>query len=118
MLLLSKHFRVMALMILLFGMGGAGYIYLTAEPTPVSSSEYDRFTSKNYVRELERFGGKFAVVTAELSQWFAGLWHGRSLAITIGMLSLLLALLLWFMGSFLQSSHDIARQDNPDRKRD
>ncbi len=96
-MLSSKHLRVIALMILLFGLGSASAIYLTAEPTPVSPSEYDRFASKKYVRELERFGGKFAVVTAELSQWFSGLWHGRSLAIAIGILSLMLAILLWFI---------------------
>jgi len=96
-MLQSKHLRVIALMILLFGLGGGSYIYLTAEPTPVSPSEYDRFTSKKYVRELERFGGKFAVVTAEFSQWFAGLWHGKSLAIMVGILSLVLALLITVM---------------------
>ena len=100
-------------MILISGLGGGCYIYLTAEPTPVSSSEYDRFTSKKYVRELERFGGKFAVVTAELSQWFAGLWHGKSLAITVGILSLLLALLLWFISPFLQSRTSLCPPDTP-----
>jgi hypothetical protein len=84
-------------MVLICGFGSAGAIYLTAEPMPVSSNEYDRFTSKKYVRELERFGGKFAVLTAEFNQWLAGLWHGRSLAIVVGICSMLLALLLWFL---------------------
>jgi hypothetical protein len=105
----SKHLRVVALLILIIGGGSAGSLYLTAEPTPVNSFEYDRFTSKKYVRELERFGGKFAVVTAELSQWLAGLWHGKALAVTVGILSLLLALLLWFLSTFPQISNDIDR---------
>lgn len=105
-MLRSKHLRVVALLIVLFGFGSAGAIYLTAEPTPVSSFEYDRFSSKKYVRELERFGGKFAVLTAELNQWLAGLWHGKALAIVVGILSLLLALLLWFLSSFLQIGND------------
>ena len=117
-MLKSKHLRVIALMILILGLGSASSLYLTAEPTPVNPSEYDRFTSKKYVRELERFGGKFAVLTAELSQWFAGLWHGKSLAVTIGILSLLLALLLWFMSTFLLIGNDIDRQDKPGRKSD
>lgn len=105
-------------MILIFGLGSASSIYLTAEPTPVSPYEYDRFTSKKYVRELERFGGKFAVLTAEFSQWLAGLWHGKSLAFTVGILSMLLALLLWLMSTFLQIGNDIDRRDNPGQKSD
>lgn len=113
----SKHLRIIALMILIFGLGSAGALYLTAEPGSVNPSEYDRFTSKKYIRDLERFGGKFAVLTAELSQWFAGLWHGKPLAITVGILSLLLALLLWWMGTFLQIGND-CQQHPPGQKSD
>ena len=116
-MLQSKHLRVIALMILLVGLGSAGAVYLTVEPTPVNSSEYDRFASKKYVRDLERFGGKFAVVTAELSEWFAGLWQGRALAATVGILSLALAALLWFVSTCMQIDEAIDRQD-PGRKGD
>jgi hypothetical protein len=109
-MLQSKHLKIIALLVLIFGLGSASSLYLLAEPIPVSPSEYDRFTSKKYVRELERFGGKFAVLTAELNQWVAGLWHGKSLAVTVGILSLLLALLLWFMSTFLQIGNNIDRQ--------
>lgn len=43
--------------------------------------------SKRQLLELERIGGKAAVVAAELSDWFDGLWHGRRLAGTLAVLS-------------------------------
>ncbi len=108
----GKRLRIIAIVILVVGLGSAISIYLTAGPTPFDPSEYDRFTSKKYVRELERFGGKFAVLSAEFSQWLGGLWHGKSLAITVGILSLSLALLLWFVSTPLRINHDVDTQDN------
>jgi len=43
--------------------------------------------SKKYQLELERIGGKAAVVAAEFTDWFDGLWHGRKLAGTLAVLS-------------------------------
>ncbi|MFN2645143.1 MAG: hypothetical protein ABR570_09140 [Burkholderiales bacterium] len=36
-------------------------------------------TSKTYVRQLERFGGKAAVLFDDFNRWFASLWQaGRA----------------------------------------
>ena len=48
---------------------------------------YEMTISKTYVRELQRFGGKMAVLSDELNRWFASLWQGKSLGITIAWLS-------------------------------
>ena len=94
-----KHLRYIAILICILGLGRALFIYLTAEPTPVSPFGYDPFTSKRYIRELELYGGKFNVLAAEFSQWLGGLWHGKSLAFTISGISLSLAFLLWFIST-------------------
>ena len=39
-------------------------------------------STKTYRRDLQRFGGEAAVLMDDLNRWFAGLWRGRSLAIT------------------------------------
>jgi hypothetical protein len=117
-MLQGKRLRGIALAILIIGFGSAISIYLTAEPTPVNPFGYDRFASKSYVRDLERFGGKFAVLTAELSQWLAELWHGKSLAVVIAISSLSLALLLWYIGTSRQSSHEIDPEDRTGHHRD
>ena len=75
---------------LAIGLCCALLIYLTAEDDPVSAVSYvvvDGVTypiapgsSKMYVRELQRFGGKATVLFDEFNRWFAGLWQGKSLA--------------------------------------
>ena len=57
-------------------------------------------SSKMYVRELQRFGGKAAVLFDEFGRWFAGLWQGKSLAITVAWISILVSL-----GVFLFARH-------------
>ena len=44
--------------------------------------------SKRYQLELERIGGKSAVLAAEFDDWLAGLWHGTRLAGTLAVLTL------------------------------
>jgi hypothetical protein len=54
--------------------------------------------SKPYVRELERFGGKSAVLFDEFNRWFAGLWQGKALGVTIMWLSAATAILVYWIG--------------------
>ena len=48
--------------------------------------------SKQYARQLQRFGGKAAVMFDEFNRWFAGLWEGKSLAITVAWISVIASL--------------------------
>ena len=52
--------------------------------------------SKRYRLELERIGGKSAVLAAEFDDWFASLWHGTRLAGTLASLSLGASLLCFW----------------------
>ena len=55
--------------------------------------------TKTYVRDLERFGGKAAVLFDEFNRWFAARWHGKALGVTIACLSAgAAALLFWVSG--------------------
>lgn len=54
-------------------------------------------SSKMYMHEIQRFGGKLAVVFEELTQWLGGLWHGVNLAITVAWLSVATALVLFLL---------------------
>ncbi|MFL5367476.1 MAG: hypothetical protein ACJ781_18550 [Myxococcales bacterium] len=51
---------------------------------------------RRYVYQLERFGGKSAVLYSELYDAFSSLWHGPRLGITIGVLSCLVALVYYW----------------------
>jgi hypothetical protein len=48
-------------------------------------------TDRMYQHNLELMGGKFGVLLAQFSDWFASLWHGRTLAYTVGVLSIAIA---------------------------
>src|SRR3954468_17705051 len=98
---MRNRFQLAAVLVLLIGLGAAGAIYFNAEEEPQLSTSYvivmDPATTKTYVRELERFGGKAAVLFDEFNRWFAERWHGRALGVTIGCLSLATAGLLYWI---------------------
>ena len=75
------------------------FLYVTASPPPPHPLGYDPFASKKYVHDLELYGGKINVLAVELHQWLASLWRGKALAYTVAVLTLMLASLLWFIGS-------------------
>jgi len=101
-----NRFSITALFVLAVGLGAGTTIYLTAEePAPTAYTmigdtayPYDPATSKTYVRQIERFGGKTAVLFDELSRWFSSLWVGKQLGITLGCLSAGAALLIYWLG--------------------
>ena len=101
-----NRFSLAAILILVTGLLVGGAIYLTApEPEPIAYNivgdkvfAYDPATSRSYVSQIERFGGKAAVLFDEVNRWFASLWVGRRLGVTIASLSAATALLLYWIG--------------------
>jgi hypothetical protein len=83
--------RLGALVILALGLASALGIYLAAGDASPSAALAEMHGSKPYVRQLERFGGKAAVLFDEFNRWFAGLWEGRQLGITVAWITLGLA---------------------------
>jgi hypothetical protein len=93
-----RQIRNVAAMLLALGLGSALVVYLTAGPTPADPLG-DPLDSKKYLRELELYGGKANVLSVELRQWFSGLWHGRSLAATVAVLTMFLTFAFWFVAN-------------------
>ena len=73
---------------------------------PVLASE-----SKSYRSDLERFGGKAAVFADDFNRWFAGLWMGKRLAYTVGVLSIGIALM------FFRAAHNLSKRQSARRDR-
>ncbi|MCK9382480.1 MAG: hypothetical protein M0P95_15630 [Sulfuritalea sp.] len=94
--------REIAIGVLVVGLSVSAVVFATAAP----EVENDYFgvyvtsihNSKRQLLELERIGGKAAVVAVELSDWFDGLWHGRRLAGTLAVLSVAASLLCFLAG--------------------
>jgi hypothetical protein len=91
---LQTRRRIIVATILLAGLCCAILIYLNVPPDATSPLG-DPEDSKQYLREVELYGGKTNVLVSEFRQWFGSLWHGRRLAFTVGWLTLLAALFFW-----------------------
>jgi len=98
--------------ILVAGLGSAAFIYQAAVNDPGNASGYEVIggfvysnngeNSKRYIHDLERFGGKAAVLSDEFMRWFDGLWHGKSLAWTVACITIFLSL-CFFVAANLSS---------------
>ena len=82
---------------LVLGLASALGIYLAADDAPSSAALAEMHGSKPYVHQLERFGGKAAVMFDQLNRWFAGLWEGRQLGITVACITLAVAAVMFFV---------------------
>ena len=91
----SGRLRFVAAVILIGGLAGAIWIYLSAAP-PDDALAYDPMQSKKYLHDLELYGGKANVLATQLMDWFESLWHGTRLAYTVACAAVLLAGVFWF----------------------
>ena len=96
---------VAALFVLVAGLAAGTTIYILADESDatayviVGDTAYavDPATSKTYVRQLERFGGKASVLFDGINRFLASLWHGKRLGLTIGALGAAAALVLYLI---------------------
>ena len=110
---LKRRLYLICFVILVAGLCGSVLIYQFADDAPVGASSYiivDGIAhpvpvqlSKRYIRDLERFGGKSAVLFDEINRWFDALWRGKSLGITLGWLSVLVSLGIFLFARWLPS---------------
>ena len=118
---LSQRSRLLitAALVLAVGVVAGVSIYLAAEDEPESTSyvivgdaayPVDPTRSKTYVRQLERFGGKAAVLFDEFNRWFASLWQGKALGITVAWISIFVALVLFALARRLPCDHPRSRE--------
>jgi len=98
-----RGLRLLALAILVIGLAGSAAIYVLAEePEPqayviVGDTAYpvDPARSKIYQRDLQRYGGKMAVVFDDINRWIAARFQGKQLGVSIAAASVLAALVLF-----------------------
>jgi hypothetical protein len=105
--------NLISAIILLVGLGSAALLYQTAETDLSSVLGYEIIggtaypirpeNSKMYRHDLELYGGKAAVLADELSRWFVGLWHGKSLAFMVAGISIFISFGIFFAAKCLPS---------------
>jgi hypothetical protein len=89
---LKARLYISAIAVLAAGLCSAFLIYATAEEDPGSGALYEMVHAKPYIHELQRFGGKAAVLFDEFNRWFAALWQGKALAFSVAWISIFVAL--------------------------
>ena len=118
--------NLIGVLILLVGLGSAILIYRIAENDSTSILGYEEGNgsvypvrpedSKKYLRDLELYGGKANVLMDEFRRWFIGLWHGESLAYTVGCITIFISFGVFYAAHHLPSSlkSDIRGENNRD----
>ena len=113
--------NVVSVVVLLLGLGGSVWIYQTALDTSTKVLGYEEGNesaypvtpedSKMFLRDMELYGGKANIVAYKVRTWFIGLWHGKSLAVVIGCVTILAS-----FGCYYAANH-IPSGRNPDAHR-
>jgi hypothetical protein len=103
--------------ILVLGFAAALVIYLTAQPPPENPLGYDPLTNKAYVHDLEVFGGKANVLVAQFREWFDSLWHGKQLAFTVAVITVIAAFAFKFFATPLPRDPEAPRANAPNTTR-
>ncbi|MEI7428831.1 MAG: hypothetical protein WCL27_00140 [Betaproteobacteria bacterium] len=111
---LSRRLYLTGVVILVLGLLSAATIYFTVAVASEDVLGYEIIDgkayplmvsdSKMYRHDLERFGGKAAIMADDLNRWFSGLWQGKQLAWTVAILTIMLAL-GFFRAGWWQASH-------------
>jgi hypothetical protein len=126
--IINRHtcLNVISLIVLLAGLGSAIRIYQTAGKDSNSVIGYEEEggavypvvpeDSKQFLRELELYGGKTGVLLYDFRCWFVGLWHGKSLAYTVASIAILLSLGFYAV-NYLQSGSESDPRNKMNRKR-
>lgn len=101
--------RRLAVAILIGGLCVSAAVYVVAPQEDADSNTGLLVSTNNlkrYKLELERMGGKAAVMAAELNEWFDSLWHGRQLAATLAVLSMVASAACFAASSMIPKGED------------
>lgn len=99
-----------AALVLAAGLSAGAVLYLTGGEAESEGGTYivangvtyyvPAQMQKTYVRDLQRFGGRTAVLFDEFDSWFGSLWRGRALGVTVAVLSSAFAGVLFIAGRY------------------
>ena len=121
---LKKRLQLASLIVLIVGLCAASLVHIFAQDVEDASLGYvvadgvvyplATKDSKIYRREVQRFGGKAALAFDDFGRWFGAQWQGKTLARTIGWISAVLALGIYFFASALGPDADSAPPEGRD----
>ncbi|MEO8189771.1 MAG: hypothetical protein ABI682_05475 [Acidobacteriota bacterium] len=93
----ARKRRIVVGAILAVGFSASAVVWIAAGRA--NPSGYDPNDSKQYLRQMQMYGGTANLLATEIRQGFGSLWHGQRLAGTVAFGTLLLAGAVWFLGA-------------------
>ena len=85
-----QRVRLAGWIVLVVGWIAAAAVYLSAR-TDEAGGDLGDLARQREMQQLERLGGRASVQATRLDDWLSSLWHGRRLAGTLAVLSLVVA---------------------------
>jgi len=107
---LHVRFYLAGIIVLIAGLASAALIFISTADYTGGELEYEITHSKSYEFQLERIGGKSAVMGVELTQLLGSLWHGKRLALSVAFLSIGFAMVCFWLADYFSIQ---SRRDNP-----
>ncbi len=105
---LRKWLYLASAAVLIIGVVSSVLIYVAAANEEAADSGYDVIGgfvypgggayNKKYIHDLQVYGGNAAMLADRFNRWFFGLWHGTTLAYTVAVIAVFLALVLFILG--------------------
>ncbi|MFN2632945.1 MAG: hypothetical protein ABR610_05965 [Thermoanaerobaculia bacterium] len=114
----ARKFRIAVRAILAVGLSAAAAIYIAAASRAAHPAGYDPNDSRQYLRQMQVYGGTANVVATDIREWIGSLGHGKRLAATVAVATLALAGIVWFFGASGpgSSGHPGGRGEAADRE--
>jgi ABC-type phosphate/phosphonate transport system permease subunit len=112
--------NIISAVILVVGLGSAALIYQRAVNESYGAVDDVQLmmqtNSKLFRHNLEVFGGKLNVMMYDFRTWFAGLWHGKSLAFIIACSAVIISLGIFYTANYLPRhlGSDVPQEDEPE----
>jgi hypothetical protein len=104
----EARFRLAALVVAGIGGFASAAIWFGSDEVKIDAIEFSRSRAQEF--QLERLGGKFAVMSAQIGTWFDGLWVGRTLGLTLGVLTVVAVVVLLTIGRLASPGDDVRRR--------
>jgi hypothetical protein len=98
---LRRRRLLITALLALVGLGGSAAIYLAAEDQQQNALLEGYLNSNKYHHDVAAIGGEWNVLADETWRWFTSLWHGRSLAYTVVVITFLAAGGYWCAAGWL-----------------
>ena len=107
--------RLWGFAVLVLGLVAATLVYVFAADDQDAEAAREIAEGRMYQHDLEVMGGKMMVYLAQFNDWFASLWHGTSLAFTLAVLSVVIALGLFWIAHLMATAPP--DDSGPERRR-